>query len=426
MYQPALFNLEDIFDKPLKKYGLFFSVLDLNLLEKGTSVGRKPISRAAILRALVFKNLRTIASLSDLSAELYERPALASVLGFEPGDKPIPVERFSSYLKSTDNSILQEVRVSLVRKLMELKIIKGKYLSVDSCPIKANVKENNLKTNVKYRYLKERPPKNDPDCRIGVFPTFASGKAKVEFFWGYRNHIVNDTESELPLCEITLPANIRGTSVIIPQLEFVKESLCLEPYAIIADSEYDSATIIEYIVKNLGARPRISKNPRRGNPSTAKLTSSGVPLCIAGFEMLSRGIWWDRKQNRKRHKFVCPIKGSKKFARNHPYCPWFNPRFVNGSGCYRYLRVDVDETIRAEIDYGSEAFKRDFNKRSSSERVFSRLLSILMQKPSVVGLAATANLCTISHITVLAVAYFSSFVKEPNKIRFVKSFLPNF
>ena len=86
----------------------------------------------------------------------------------------------------------------------------------------------------------------------------------------------------------------------------------------------------------------------------------------------------------------------------------------------------MDETIRAGIDYGSESFKRDFKKRSSSERIFSRLLSILMQKPSVIGLAATANLCTISHITVLAVAYFSSFIKEPDKIRFVKSFLPNF
>ena len=426
MYQPALFDTGDIFDKPLRRYELFFSVLDLSLLEKGTSVGRKSVSRAAILRALIFKNLRSIASLSDLSAEFYERPGLASILGFAPGDKPIPVERFSSYLKSTNNSILQEVRLMLIRKLIELEVIKGKYISVDSCPIKANVKENNLKANVRSRFVKERPPKNDSDCRIGVFPTFVSGKAKVEFYWGYRNHIVNDAISELPLCEVTLPANVRGTSVVIPQLEFVKEGLLLDPDAVIADSEYDSATIIEYIVKNLGARPRISKNPRRGAPSTARLTSSGVPLCIAGFKMLSRGIWWDRAKNRKRHKFVCPIKGSKKFAKNHPYCPWFHPRFLNGSGCYRYLRIDVDETIRAEIDYGSEAFKRDFNRRSSSERLFSRLLSILMQKPSVTGLAATANLCTISHITVLAVAYFSSFVKEHNKIRFVKSFLPNF
>jgi len=84
MYQPALFDLEDIFNKPLRRYELFFSVLDLNLLEKGTSIGRKLISRAAILRALIFKNLRSIASLSDLSTELYERPKLASILGFVP------------------------------------------------------------------------------------------------------------------------------------------------------------------------------------------------------------------------------------------------------------------------------------------------------------------------------------------------------
>lgn len=412
MYQHTLFNLEEIFDKPLKRYELFFSVLDFSQVEKKATVGRKPISRAAILRALIFKNLRSISSLSDLSAELYERPNLAQLLGFEPKDKPIPVERFSTYLRNTHNAIFQGARVQLLKKLVDSKTIKGKYLSIDSCPIMANVCQNNLKTNVRNRFLKNKPPKNDPDCRIGVLPNFSSGKARAEFFWGYRNHIVNDAESELPLAEVTLPANVRGTSVAIPQLKFVRDDLRLVPCAVIADSEYDSTTIIEYIVKNLGAKPRISRNPRRGAPSTTKLTSSGVPLCIAGFEMLSRGIFWDKKQNRKRHKFVCPIKGSKKFAKDHPYCPWFHPKFIEGSGCYRYIRVDVDESIRANIDYGSESFKRDFSKRSSSERVFSRLLSILMQKPSVTGLAATANLCTISHITVLAVAYFSSFVKE--------------
>ena len=52
----------------------------------------------------------------------------------------------------------------------------------------------------------------------------------------------------------------------------------------------------------------------------------------------------------------------------------------------------MNESIRAEIDYGSETFERDFSKRSCSERVFSRLLSILTWKPSVVGLTATVNL----------------------------------
>ena len=92
------------------------------------------------------------------------------------------MERFSCFLKDTDNKILQEVRISLVKKLIDCKIIKGKYLSIDSCPILANVKENNLKTNIKSRFKKDRPPKNDSDCRIGVFPTFVHDEKRVDFF----------------------------------------------------------------------------------------------------------------------------------------------------------------------------------------------------------------------------------------------------
>jgi len=84
MHQHPLFDLEEIFDRPLRRYELFFSILDLSALDKGSPVGRKPLKRSAILRALIFKNLKTIASLSDLSAELFERPALTQILGFEP------------------------------------------------------------------------------------------------------------------------------------------------------------------------------------------------------------------------------------------------------------------------------------------------------------------------------------------------------
>ena len=97
MYQYPLFDLEEIFDKPFRRYELFFSVLDLSSLDKAKdpSVGKKPISRAAILRALIFNKLKTIASLSNLSAELFERPTLTVILGFKPWKRPIPEERFS-------------------------------------------------------------------------------------------------------------------------------------------------------------------------------------------------------------------------------------------------------------------------------------------------------------------------------------------
>lgn len=108
MYQRILFDPEDIFRQPLKKYELSFSLLDLSCLELPRKVGRKPISNAALARALIFKN---------------------------------------------------------------------------------------LKTNIRYRFCKEKPPKNDPDCQLGIFPTFPSGKKNVQFFWGYRNHIINDVVS---------------------------------------------------------------------------------------------------------------------------------------------------------------------------------------------------------------------------------------
>jgi hypothetical protein len=417
--QQFLFSPEELFKEPLEKYELFFSLLDLSSLESPVSTGRKPVSKAALTRALIFKNLRSLPSLSDLVVELYEHPILAFTLGFEPKTSILPVERFSAFLRDTDNHLFQNIRESLVKKLISINIVKGRYLSFDACPVKANVKNNNPKTNVKERSLK-----NDPDCRLGAFATFRSGTKKVEFFWGYRNHVTNDTESELPLIEKTPPANIRGSSIALSQLQFVKEQLPVKIKAVMGDSEYDAASLIEFIVKELGAKPRIARNIRHGESPITNFSRSGVPVCIAGFEMISCGIFWDKKQNRKRHKFVYPITGSKKFAKEHPYCPWFHPQFTRGNGCYKNIPVDVDESIRQNIDYGSESFKKDYNRRSSSERIFSRLLFLLMQEPTVKGLQATANFSTIAHITVLAVAYFASFVNEPKRIRFVKSFIP--
>jgi len=209
-------------------------------------------------------------------------------------------------------------------------------------------------------------------------------------------------------------------------LRYVKEMLGLHPKAVIGDSEFDSSPILEYILDEMRAKPVIAKNPRGDVPSTTKPSSKGVPICIALFEMKSRGVFYDKIEKRWRHKFICPIGASKKFAKKHPYCPLFHPKFTEGTGCYRYIRVDVDDSTRHRIDYGSEEFKKIYNMRTSSERVFSRLLSVLMQEPAVKGLASTANSCTIAHITVLAVAYFATVMKERDKIRFVKSFLQNF
>jgi len=72
MYQKILFNPEEIFKEPLKKYEMFFSLPNFSYLEPVKHLGRKPISRVALTRELIFKNLRSLPTLSDLVAEIDE------------------------------------------------------------------------------------------------------------------------------------------------------------------------------------------------------------------------------------------------------------------------------------------------------------------------------------------------------------------
>jgi len=98
--------------------------------------------------------------------------------------KPLPsVERFSKFLRDKDNTALQKIRIQLVHELISRGLIRGTYLSIDSCPLPAHVKENNLKKILKDRFNKERMCKSEADARLGVMVTFSQSKKEITYFW---------------------------------------------------------------------------------------------------------------------------------------------------------------------------------------------------------------------------------------------------
>ena len=420
--QKLLLSAEFLFDiNPLKKYQVLFDHLDASVLgDRSQGPGRNPVSKPALLRALIYKCLKPLPTLSDLVLELADNPSIALKCGLDPSCVP-PVERFSSFLRDTDNAIFQKVRNSLVKELITIGEISGKCLSIDSYPVPANVKENNLKTNVKNRFDKNSIPKGDPDCRLGVVVEFRTSAKKVSYFWGYRNHAITDMPSELPVAEVTKPANVHDSKLFIPMFRQAKNDFSLKPEIVLADSLYDSEKILSFVIDELKAKPRIARNYRWHARRPVRLCSKGNPVCIAGFEMIYWGKFRDRGKIRR--KFCCPITHSKKFAKRHPVCPWNHPAFLKGKGCFTYLRGDRD--IRKSIDYGSQLFKEQYNMRTGSERLASRLLTLCMQDPSVRGLSATANHCSVAHIAVLLVALTAAKSGHKDKIRFIKNFLPN-
>ena len=122
-------------------------------------------------------------------------------------------------------------------------------------------------------------------------------------------------------------------------------------------------------------------------------------------------------------QFSCPFY----YGRNKPdllLCPVGHPKFTKQKGCNYLWRIT--DTVRDQIPYGTEAFKEHYNRRTAIERVFSRLLAITIQEPSVRGLNSVRNHCTISHIAVLLVALAANKLGHNDKIRFVRTFVPDF
>jgi hypothetical protein len=105
-------------------------------------------------------------------------------------------------------------------------------------------------------------------------------------------------------------------------------------------------------------------------------------------------------------------------------CPVYHPKFIKGKGCNALIRINP--SIRSEIGYDTQNFKELYKKRTSVERIFSRLLAIAMQNPTVRGFNANCNHVTIAHISVLLVALTAFYSGQQDKMRFVKSFVPNF
>lgn len=424
--QNLLISVESMLDiHPLENFRILFSNLKDRHLDQGYHTGRKPFSHRSLLRALILKNLKGIPTLSELQNALKDNPSASHRCGFDIL-KPLPtVERFSSFLRDTDNKDLQKIRIYLVHELINLNVISGKYLSIDSCPILSKVKENNLKTNVKDRFNKNRICKGDSDTRLGVMVTFSKSRKEISYFWGYCDHVVIDAQAELPIWNITKPANVHDSVMFIPIFDLIQNEFHFTISAVLGDGIYDNSAILKYVIETLKANPRITQNTRNTkNQPERKISKNGNPICDGGLEMLYNSTFYDKEQDRWRRKWVCPLHHSNKYRYQFIACPVFHPKYFNQKGCYSYIRVDKD--IRTKIDYGSESFKKDFNLRTGSERVFSRLLSICMQDPPVIGLRTTTNYVTIAHITVLLVSVTAAKNNVSDKVRFIKSFLPNF
>jgi len=142
-----------------RKYYLLFESLDLSEVpDKNHGIGCSGHSRHALIRAFIVKHLERIRFIPRLIEFLDAHPVLVDMCGFEGGKLPDP-SQFYRFLKNTNNSILESFHLKINRVLVEKNVASLDTFIIDSKPVLAATRENNLKNPKRNTRNKTRKPK---------------------------------------------------------------------------------------------------------------------------------------------------------------------------------------------------------------------------------------------------------------------------
>ena len=234
-----------------------------------------------------------------------------------------------------------------------------------------------------------------------------------QFYWGYKNHILVDCISGLPICELTTGANVSDSSVTLEILKKANSFLPLAECTFLADKAYDVKGIYNTVHNAYNGDCFISLNKR--NTKSPKKLPSGNIICEAGLAMHKDGKF--SENGRTRQKYCCPFKRSKSGS-----CPCNHKCRNNGKknrGCTKYVTIPDD--YRLSIDRNSIAFKSVYALRTEAERYNSRFKQADCERVFVRSGNSVKNLNTIAHISLLSIAIAAVITNKNDSYRNVKT-----
>jgi len=192
--------------------------------------------------------------ITDLEDYLENNRLIAHYCSFDIM-QPLPSYwTYGRFLSKLDHDELAKIMALLVQTLYKTGIMDASFIGLDSTPISVNTKQNNPKSFAKNKFSKDNHPKCNPDCALGVHSASNQhNERRYEFYWGYKNHVLVDCISGLPLYELTTPANMTDASVAKELLAAANTVLPLRECTFLGDKGYDVRDIYN-TVKGLRRR----------------------------------------------------------------------------------------------------------------------------------------------------------------------------
>jgi len=379
-------------------------------LEKERGKGRDDFPVRAmwnsVLAGIVFQH----PSIESLRRELSRNGQLRYMCGLHKGKVPDAYVYSRFFKKLLDKEeMINKIFDYLVNELEELLPGFGKNLAIDGKAISSLSTGESKDT--------EEDGRRDLDANWGKkeykgIREDGTAWSKVVSWFGYRLHLIVDTDYELPVAyELTKASTseVKQAHKMIDELKEVHPEIVDGCETLEADRGYDDTKLFEKLWDDLEIKPVIDiRNMWKGSDNTRQLldyeniiydykgtvycvcmeTGKEREMCVGGFE-----------KDRKTHgtlKKLCPAKHY-----------GIECKYMDKCQVKQGIRIDIDidRRIFTPIDRASYKWERTYNKRTAVERVNGRLdESFGFEKHYIRGIKKMRVRCGIALCVMLAMA----------------------
>ncbi len=414
--QPTLASMLD-YDPVVQGYHALFALLDWTAFIPAATPGRpkrgQPAHPAtAYVKAFLVKLNEGHIYMTDLRRFLVKHPLLVLELGFRleldakapygfDVERTVPTASWLRIkLQTFDPWLLQDLLHATVHALQAEIPGLGETIAVDVKHIYARVKENNPRVSMRDRFCKDRQPRGDPDCRVGVKRSTnqeqpdGSTKVHKEYLWGYGSGVVSAITADygdVVLAEFTQPFNEGDVTYYRPLYLQTVATLGFYPTYVTADAAFDAWYVYQTAVYHRGiaaiplnqhAHPIFPRDP------------DGVPRCPKGMRMQPT-YQFAHTHGYRAQRFRCPLLFPQRTGQSCDH-----EQFAKGKGCVKDINIELGGQMRVTLDRTSPLYKAIYRQRTSTERVNSQAQALGIERPRVRNGCSVRNLNTLTYILI--------------------------
>jgi hypothetical protein len=379
-----------------------------------------------VIAGIVFQH----PSAASLLRELCRNAQLRELCGFDPllGAQAVPTDEAMSRflaLVMTAQQEVEEMFHELVARIAQVLPDLGTTLAVDS---KAISSFGRPVTDEAKR--KQRDGRRDTEADWGCKSYKGKRKdgtawEKVIRWFGYKLHLLVDSKYELPLAFSLTKASAGDSPELLPLVEEVEEKhaeMAARARELAADKAYDSAENKAALFDDHGIKPFIDHRqmwkenpgePRQLFPDRVDVflyDELGRLFCQAiteqrGADQRQEMAFDGFEKDRGTLKYRCPSACLGTTCPARADCEKLAPLGVSQYGRVLRIPLDTDRRIFTPVPRHTLKWQKAYNRRSSVERVNSRLDRVLgFELHTIRGMAKMKLRVTLALVVMLAMA----------------------